>query len=194
MNLQDYRKRKYRTIKAFAEAYGCGTQKASGILNGKYHATLSKNEVRHLASILGISFVECADACDSAFAELMHYKGDAWKRTARTHKGIWARWQWEEEIIRDTRKAAQSGDWTEYRRKYVSSDGDTRSQGYTSASAARETCFTLLGISSLATASQIKQAFRNKVKAMADGKGGYRGDMDKLVQAKEQALAHAAKG
>jgi hypothetical protein len=46
----------------------------------------------------------------------------------------------------------------------------------------------LLGISAIENREQIMKAFRDRVKAMADGKGGYNGDMDLLVQAKERAL------
>lgn len=46
----------------------------------------------------------------------------------------------------------------------------------------------LLGISAIENREQIMKAFRNRVKEMADGKGGYNGDMDLLVQAKERAL------
>jgi hypothetical protein len=205
MNLQEYRKRKFRYIKDFAAASGYGSSKASGILRGLYHMTLSKDEVRHVASVLGISFVECADACDNTYAELKGYKAyrDDWKKTARTHKGIWARWQWEDILLRDTKKAAESGDWTEYRKKYwtdetfargkggswSSSDGSTWSHtsGHTTSTADQD-CFSVLGVPSTATVTQIKAAFRAKVKAASDGKGGFHGDMDKLVQAKEQAL------
>lgn len=46
-----------------------------------------------------------------------------------------------------------------------------------------------LGLSEGATVDEIKSAFRAKVKAAADGHGGYKGDMDVLTQAKEKALA-----
>jgi hypothetical protein len=39
-----------------------------------------------------------------------------------------------------------------------------------------------------ATAEQIWHAFRTCVKEASDGKGGYREDMDRLVQTKELAL------
>jgi hypothetical protein len=52
----------------------------------------------------------------------------------------------------------------------------------------REQALAYLGLSSNATPEQVKQTFRNRVKAAADGKGGYRGDMDLLVTAKEKAL------
>lgn len=188
--LQDLRKRRYKTIKAFAEAYGCGPSKASGILHGLYHMVMSKSMVRHLAEVLGVDFVTCADACDATFAESKHYRKDGWQRTARTHKGIWERWRWEEDLARDTRRAAESGDWTEYRRKYTQQQQQQQNRQQ---AAPRQTsaldCYSILGIAPGATSAQIKQAFRDKVKAASDGNGGYRGDMHKLVQAKEQALA-----
>jgi hypothetical protein len=192
--LQEYRKRKFRSIKDFAVASGYSASKASGILRGLYHLALSKDEVKHIASVLGISFVECADACDNTFAELKHYKGDDWKKTARTHKGIWERWRWEEDLMRVGRKAAETGDWREFREKtrfdwQEEARGQQRSQGSTTrSSSTASTCFQILGVSSTASASQIMAAFRAKVKAASDGKGGFTGDMDKLVQAKEQAL------
>lgn len=173
--LQDLRKRKFKTIKAFSEAcgYGYGPQKASGILRGLYHMTLSKDEVKYLASILGVSFVECADACDNTFAELKGYKGDDWKRTPRTRKGIWVRWQWEDDLYRDIRNARDTGDWTEYRKKYTN-DGNNQRQQNNNQQTKTSTldCFVLLGLSSTASVDQIKTAFRAKVKSSSDGKGG----------------------
>jgi len=49
--------------------------------------------------------------------------------------------------------------------------------------------FTLLNLPLEATAEQIQQAFRARVKGAFDGQGGYNEDMDRLVQAKEHALA-----
>lgn len=48
-----------------------------------------------------------------------------------------------------------------------------------------------LGLAGSPSAEQVREAFRAKVKAAADGKGGYRGDMDKLRKAKEAALQYA---
>jgi transcriptional regulator with XRE-family HTH domain len=144
--LQDLRKRKYKTIKAFAEAYGCSPTKASGILRGLYHMALSKDDVKYLASVLGVSFLACAEACDNTFAALKNYKGDDWKKTARTHKGIFFGPLLQQEV------------------------------------------FARLGVSANASEAEIMKAFRDKVKLASDGKGGYQGDMDKLVQDKEQAL------
>jgi len=187
--LQDLRKVKYRTIKAFAEAYQCSPSKASGILNGKYHLTLSKDEVRHLASILKVDFVTCADACDNTFAELKGYKGDEWKKTARTHKGIWERWRYGDELLRDTEKAAKSGDWSEYRKKYTSSYSS--SQEKQSTRNASPTPYDLLGVPLNATPDEIRQAFRAKVRAMHPDAGGKGGNADDLTHAKEDALKYA---
>jgi hypothetical protein len=52
----------------------------------------------------------------------------------------------------------------------------------------QDEAFGKLGLTSGASRKDVIRAFREKVKAMADGKGGYIGDMDALVQAKEQAL------
>lgn len=45
-----------------------------------------------------------------------------------------------------------------------------------------------LGLSMHANKDDVLKAFRNKVKEMADGQGGYTGDMDFLVKVKERAL------
>ncbi len=57
-------------------------------------------------------------------------------------------------------------------------------------SAVRE-AFKVLGLAPGATAQDIKKAFRAKVKVAHDGNGGYKGDMDELVKAKETALEYA---
>lgn len=46
----------------------------------------------------------------------------------------------------------------------------------------------VLSVPEDANAEQVKAAFRGKVKAAATGDGGYSGDMDALVKAKEQVL------
>jgi hypothetical protein len=51
------------------------------------------------------------------------------------------------------------------------------------------TAITYLGLPLMTTDREaVLTAFRNKVREMADGKGGYNGDMDFLVQVKEKAL------
>jgi hypothetical protein len=45
-------------------------------------------------------------------------------------------------------------------------------------------------LTSGATEEDVMRAFREKVRAMADGQGGYTGDMDALTQEKEQALKY----
>lgn len=54
--------------------------------------------------------------------------------------------------------------------------------------ASRYSALIHLGLSFDASEADVMRAFRNKVKEMADGKGGYSGDMDFLVQVKEKAL------
>lgn len=54
--------------------------------------------------------------------------------------------------------------------------------------ATKQAALAYLGLKSYATRSDIMKAFRNKVHEMADGRGGYTGDMDFLVKVKEKAL------
>jgi len=73
-----------------------------------------------------------------------------------------------------------------YYKTHASSDTSTSSISST----VRE-AFTVLGLVPSATTQDIKKAFRTKVKAAHDGNGGYKGDMDELVKAKEVALEYA---
>lgn len=52
----------------------------------------------------------------------------------------------------------------------------------------REHALAYFGLHFSASRSDVMKAFREKVKGMADGKGGYVGDMDLLVKVKEKAL------
>ena len=52
----------------------------------------------------------------------------------------------------------------------------------------REHALAYFGLRRYASKSDVVKAFREKVRSMADGKGGYSGDMDLLVQVKEKAL------
>lgn len=52
----------------------------------------------------------------------------------------------------------------------------------------RASALTFLGLTISASRQDILKAFRDKVKASSDGKGGYTGDMDLFVKAKEKAL------
>lgn len=52
----------------------------------------------------------------------------------------------------------------------------------------REHALAYFGLRSYASKNEVMNAFREKVKSMADGKGGYTGDMDLLVKVKEKAL------
>ncbi len=64
--LQDLRKAKFSTIKAFAEAWGYSTSKASYLLRGKYHWTISKEEVQKLAEVFDVTFDEVVEAANSS--------------------------------------------------------------------------------------------------------------------------------
>jgi transcriptional regulator with XRE-family HTH domain len=168
--LQDLRKAKYPTIKAFAASWGYSTSKASYLLRGKYQYTITKEEVQKLADILEVSFDQVVDAANNTYMEDRDFVLDRdWK--------LKDRWVHQEKIYEEARKWSESRD---------------RGHFYTINLPWRDT-FSFLGLTSSATEAEIKHAFRDKVREMADGKGGYNGDMDKLVQAKEKALAHARK-
>lgn len=165
--LADLQQKKFSTIKAFAEAYGVSPSTASIILKGKHHRTFTRNDIQRLADIFGVSFQECVMAADETFA--CYHQGNpslmaAWK--------LETRWQKEERFQEDFRQWQAKG-------------GKDRIIFAIEAIG----IFEPFGLTSNATEADIKRAFREKVKAMADGNGGYNGDMDKLVQAKEKAIA-----
>lgn len=163
ITLQELRKRKFATIKDFAAAYGCSYSTACHLLNGKHHMTLTRQDVQRLADLFGASFDECIEAANNSFKQ-------AYPDRDPTMWMLEARWRWQEQI-RDQPHEWASGKRDHPLRDLLSLD-----------------CFNALGLDSNATEQDIKIAFREKVKASADGKGGYAGDMDKLTQAKEQAL------
>lgn len=121
---------------------------------------LSRHDVQRLADIFGVSFNECVEAANNTFKQ-------AFPDREPTMWMLEARWRWQQQI-RD-----QAYDWA---------------RGFPLNGLSSLDCFNALGLDSNATEQDIKIAFREKVKASADGKGGYAGDMDKLTQAKEQAL------
>lgn len=167
--LQDLRKAKYPTIKAFALAYGVSTSKASYLLRGKYQYTITKEEVQNLANIFEVSFDEAVDAVNNTYFESRQWPHDRyWK--------LKDRWERQE-------KAQKK--YEEWKRQRETGRSWTIIFPWENAS-----IFNTLGLTSSATETEIKQAFRDRVREMADGQGGYNGDMDKLVQAKEKALAH----
>lgn len=165
--LQDLRKAKFSTIKSFAIAYGISPGIASSILKGKHHMVLNKEQIQRLADIFEVSFAECVEAADKSF----------WEYHPEMRTAYWnleARWARQERIYEDTRnwwKRGHNGPVFPYSPLF----DDT---------------FEPLGLTPSATENEIKTAFRNKVKALSDGQGGYNGDMDALVQAKEKALAY----
>lgn len=165
--LQDLRKAKFSTIKAFASAWGYSTSKASYLLRGKYHWTLSKEEVQCLADVFEVSFDEVVEAANGTFEEGREFfPVREWK--------LKDRWEHQERIYEEVRRWKERG----------------TGRIYTIAMPWEYDALGSLGLSRGATEDEIKRAFREKVKAMSDGKGGYVGDMDDLVQAKEKALAY----
>jgi transcriptional regulator with XRE-family HTH domain len=164
--LQDLRKAKFKTVKAFAEAYGVHPSTASALLRGKHNMVLTRQDVQRLADLFGVSFEECVKATDESF--WLSYSGDK-------SSGYWRlenRWEREKHIEDDVR------DWR------ARGGRDRLLFGLERIGALQA-----FGLPATATREDVMCAFREKVKAMSDGKGGYTGDMDKLVQAKEQALA-----
>jgi len=200
--LQDLRKSKYKTIKQFAMAYGCSASKASMILQGRHQMVLSKDDVVKLAALFEVPFESCVKACDASYAEFK-LKNNQCNGELDTLK---KRWEWYETLRNGAEQAKQTDDWSFFRFsrfEFHSYDARTGQHWHTSGSTQDNasgdgyihvhttpvsSCYALLGISQDATEAQIKQAFRDKVKA-AHSDGDFTGDMDKLVQAKEQALA-----
>lgn len=140
------------------------------LLQGRYHMTLSRKEVQQFSNVFGVTFDECVSAANGSW--------DEWCLKEKRHgpsKDYWdlrTRWtredQWEEEV-----------------RQWKARGGKDRILF------ALESCpaFVSFGLPPTATKEDVMRAFREKVKAMADGQGGFIGDMDALVQAKEKALA-----
>lgn len=167
ITLQDLRRRKFTTIKAFAEAYGRSYSTACNLLNGHHHFTLSRQDVQHLATILDISLKECIYVANNTYRLR---ESIAW--TAMDYWMLENRWAREEHIQEEVHR------WAKGER--------TRPIIFTPS----PECFTLLGITTTTSEAEIQRAFRQKVRGSADGKGGYIGDMDRLTQAKEQALSY----
>ncbi len=67
--LQDLKKQRFATIKAFAEACGFSSSKASTILQGRHAGVMSVDEARHIANALGVSFQEFVDAQSQSYEE-----------------------------------------------------------------------------------------------------------------------------
>ena len=166
--LQDLRKAKFPTIKAFASAYGVSTPKASYLLRGRYQYTITKGEVQRLYDVFEVSFDDAVDAVNNTYLENKEWV------LARDWK-LKDRWERQERIYAEYVK------WKKQR---------DQGQMYTIFLPDRYNIFGSLGLTSNATETDIRTAFRNKAKALSDGKGGYNGDMDRLVQAKEKALAY----
>ena len=180
--LQDLRRAKFKTIKAFAIAYGRSASTASALLNGSHHNTLSRKDIEHLAEVLGVSFDACVAAENASYKE---YIG-----TQRPYQSLQELWEQRDMWASAAFKGAKFDDWSEWEalQQKEREEFQRRSSAFPTPSS-KLYSLALLGLPHNATREQIKEAFRQKVKEASDGQGGYSVDMDKLVQAKEQALA-----
>ena len=180
--LQDLRKAKYKTTAVFAIAYGCSIGVCNALLKGLHHNTLSRKDIEHLAEVLGVSFDACVAAENASYKE---YIG-----TQRPYQSLQEQWEQRDMWASAAFKGAKFDDWSEWEalQQKEREEFQRRSSAFSTPSSQLDS-LALLGLSHNATHTQIKEAFRQKVKDASDGQGGYNVDMDKLVQAKEQALA-----
>lgn len=191
----------FATIKALSIAYGCSASKMGMILQGRYHTTLTKDEVVKLAALFEVSFDTCIAACDASYAEWKAKNGWAGSEYSKNYDNLKKRWTWEEELLKGAEQAKQTGDWSSFRSGFsFHFEGTCNNSESTQNNASGSTrwyesttpissCYDLLGVPSNATEAQIKKAFRQKAHE-AHSNGDFTGDMDKLRKAKEQALAN----
>lgn len=206
LTLQDLRKQsQFATTKALAAAYGCSASKMGMILQGRYHRTITKDEVVQLAALFEVPFESCVSACNASWSELK--KRNKWSEYDAEFESLQKRWEWEETVRKGAEEAAKTNDWSFFTRfsfnyqdetgKHWNSTGSTQNDAsgstrwYTTITPV-SSCYAVLGVSQDATETEIKRAFRAKVKLAHKGNGDYAGDMDKLTKAKEQALANLA--
>jgi hypothetical protein len=130
---------------------------------GERQHTLTPGEVTILAQYLGVPFEQVVAAANTSYA-VNFYR----RLTPPAEETVEARWQ------------RETAGWDER--------GQTSTANQLRVSDHFLHAFELLGLPLEATVEQILQTFRTRVKEASDGKGGYRGDMDRLVQAKELAL------
>jgi hypothetical protein len=133
------------------------------LLRGERQHSLTATEIAALAACLGVPFEQVIAAANTSYA-VNRYR----RLNPPVDETLEARWQ----------REATAGDESGQNSLLKQSE---RLDRFLPA-------FELLGLPLEATVEQILQAFRARVKAASDGKGGYQGDMDKLVQAKELAL------
>jgi hypothetical protein len=74
------------------------------------------------------------------------------------------------------------------RRQREQREYDRIRSSYRTTLSSKQSALVYLGLTTSASRSDVMKAFRNKVRAAADGKGGYNIDMDFLVKVKEKAL------
>ena len=152
-----------KTVWDIAQALQKDIYETLALLRGERQHTLTPGEITILAQCLEVSFEQVVVAANTSYA-VNFYR----RLTLPVEETVEARWQREAEG-RDEREqtSTENRHWVSDRFSHA---------------------FELLGLPLEATVEQIWQAFRMRVKEASDGKGGYREDMDKLVQAKELAL------
>jgi hypothetical protein len=133
------------------------------LLRGERQHTLTPAEVTILAQCLEVSFEQVVVAANTSYAVNCYHR-----LTPPVEETLEAHW----------RREAADGDEREH-------DAMANQSGI---SDRFRQAFELLGLPMEATVEQIWQAFRARVREASDGKGGYREDMDRVVQAKELAL------
>ena len=139
------------------------------LLRGERQHTLTLAEVTILAQCLEVPFEQVVAAANTSYA-INFYR----RLTPPTEETVEARWQ-REATSRNKRKQTPTAHQLRVPDRFLHA-------------------FELLGLPLEATVEQISQAFRKRVKEASDGKGGYSGDMDRLVQAKELALNFRQRG
>jgi tRNA C32,U32 (ribose-2'-O)-methylase TrmJ len=155
-----------KTLWDVAQALHKDAQETLALLQGNRHFTLTPDEVMTLARCLEVPFEEAVAAANMSYA-INHYR----LLVPPLEETLEFRWHQEQQAGQHSYKQ------------------QTASFNQPGVPSHIQHAFTLLDLNLDATTEQIRQAFRERVKRAADGKGGYRTDMDKLVQAKELALA-----
>lgn len=168
--LQDLRKAKFATIKAFAKAYGCSASKASMILQGRYQGVLSRDDVQNLADVFGVALEVCIAACNRTFTE---WCGHVWDQQSSNFNYLEERWEREEA-------------WREQGRRWRAG-GDVIDRLFAPLLAGE--ALAAFGLSVGATEADVMRAYRSMLRE-AHKNGHFQGDMDDLKQKKDKALAY----
>jgi hypothetical protein len=152
-----------KTVWDIAQALQKDAYETLALLRGERQHTLTPAEVTILAQCLDVSFEQVVAAANTSYA-VNGYR----RLNPPAEETLEARWQ-RESAGRDEKGKNSSAQQAGAAERFLQA-------------------FEVLGLPLEATVEQILQAFRARVKEASDGQGGYRGDMDRLVQAKELAL------